>query len=120
MKKSRANWKCGNRLWIEQDGRVVLGKGRVMLLEAIAKEHSIRKAASSLGMSYRRAWLLVQSMNEASAEPLIETAIGGNNGGGAQLTPHGQAAIELYHGLESAVGHAAERFLKSHAASRII
>jgi len=113
-KKQPRNWKCGNRLWIEQDGRVVLGKGRVMLLEAIQREHSISKAASSLGMSYRRAWLLVQSMNEAAAEPLVETATGGSHGGGAQLTSLGESAIGLYHGLESAVRQAAEHFLKSH------
>ena len=84
-----------------------------MLLKAIGEQRSISKAATSLGMSYRRAWLLVQSMNEASPKPLVETAIGGSRGGGAQLTPSGQDGIALFHGLESVVSQAAERYLRS-------
>jgi molybdate transport system regulatory protein len=110
MKKQ--SWTCGKRLWIERGGQVVLGKGRVALLEAIEKQHSIRKAAASVGMSYRRAWLLVQSMNDAASQPLVEAAKGGANGGGATLTDYGKSAIVTYHGLEAAVHKAAERFLQ--------
>lgn len=111
--KRHAEWNIGARIWIEHDGQVVLGKGRVALLEAIAAEQSIRQAAARVGMSYRRAWLLVQSMNEAAHEPLVETATGGVRGGGTQVTPAGREAIELYLGLESAIATAAEQFLAS-------
>jgi len=81
LKSQHAGWTCGSRIWLERDGRVVLGKGRVELLESIERHKSIRSAAKSLGMSYRRAWLLVQSMNEASERPLVESSTGGIKGG---------------------------------------
>lgn len=113
MAKRFANWSCGHRVWIEQDGRVVLGKGRVLLLEAIERERSIRKAAASVGMSYRRAWLLVQSMNEAARKPLVETATGGSRGGGTALTEHGRSAIAVFYRLEATVDKATKRFFAS-------
>jgi molybdate transport system regulatory protein len=106
-------WKCGHRLWIELDGQVLLGKGRVALLEAIERDRSIRKAAASVGMSYRRAWLLVQSMNAAASQPLVATATGGVHGGGTRLTEHGRFAISVFYRLESTVEKATKRLLDS-------
>lgn len=90
------DWIVGVRAWVERRGQVVLGKGRHELLQAINQTRSISAAARQMGMSYRRAWVLVQSMNEAAAEPLVKLTVGGRHGGGARLTPRGQAALALF------------------------
>jgi molybdate transport system regulatory protein len=105
-------WTCGLRVWLESDGHVVLGRGRVELLEAIERHHSIRAAAASLGMSYRRAWLLVQSINSACDMQLVEATKGGNSGGGAIVTPFGKETIRRFHVLDRALQAAATRVLK--------
>ena len=70
-----------NRIWVAKNGRPFLGHGRIMLLENIEKEGSINKAAKSLGMSYKRAWQIVNSVNCISDEPLVQSSIGGAGGG---------------------------------------
>jgi len=94
------DWSVGLRAWIERDGHVILGKGRHELLEAIDRWHSISAAARQIGMSYRHAWLLVQSVNESAGEPLVEAATGGHHGGGARLTPRGQFAVAIFRELQ--------------------
>ena len=94
-------WTVGVRLWVERGGRALLGPGRVELLEGIDRWHSISAAARAMKMSYRRAWLLVQSMNEAAGEPLVEAAVGGSQGGGARLTPLGRWAAAAFRDLQS-------------------
>lgn len=86
--------------WLEVDGGLWLGEGRVALLVAIAEHRSISGAARACGMSYRRAWTLVSRMNEMAAQPLVVTATGGTGGGGAQLTPAGEEAVRLFRALE--------------------
>src|SRR6185503_9665366 len=86
-----SDWKVGVRVWVEREGQAVLGEGRAELLAAIDSEHSITKAAKAAGMSYRRAWNLIQEVNEA--------AVGGKQGGGARLTPHGRLALEVYNNV---------------------
>ncbi|HEY4308852.1 MAG TPA: hypothetical protein VGN12_05320 [Pirellulales bacterium] len=108
----RSQWTCGLRVWLENDGHVVLGRGRVELLEAIEQQHSIRKAAASLGMSYRKAWRLVQSVNAASETLVVEAITGGTAGGGATVTPYGKEAIRQFHTLDRALRATAERVLK--------
>ncbi len=95
-----SDWVVGLRAWVERDGRVILGKGRLGLLEAIDRWRSISAAARQIGMSYRRAWLLVQGINEAAGEPLVEAATGGRRGGGAALTPRGRAAVAVFRELQ--------------------
>jgi len=87
------------RVWVERDGRNVLGPGRVELLEHIDRLRSISAAAKAMGMSYRRAWELVQAMNEAAGVLLVEASTGGTGGGGATVTPHGHRAVRLYRDL---------------------
>lgn len=89
-------WRVGLRVWVEQAGQPLLGEGRAALLEQIDRCHSISEAARQLGISYRRAWSLVQETNAASAEPLVVAASGGPGGGGAQLTPLGRWAVTMY------------------------
>jgi len=91
----------GVRVWVERRGQTVLGDGRAELLGAIGRLSSISAAAKAVGMSYRRAWNLVQEVNQAAGEPLVESAVGGPRGGGAKLTPRGQLAISVYEQLSN-------------------
>lgn len=88
-----------------------LGPGKVALLEAIGREGSISAAARALGMSYRRAWDLVEEINATFAGPAVATAAGGRRGGGAVLTPLGQELIAAYRAIEQAAAAAAEAHL---------
>jgi molybdate transport system substrate-binding protein len=106
-----ADWAAGLRVWVERDGRAVLGQGRADLLEAIDHWHSISEAARRVGMSYRRAWLLVRAANEAAGRPLVETATGGEGGGGARLTEQGRRAVALYRELQARLRQAADGLL---------
>ena len=94
------DWTVGLHVYVDRAGRALLGPGRVELLEGIERSHSISGAARAMGMSYRRAWLLVQSMNEAAGQPLVEAATGGQGGGGARLTPLGRWAAGAYRDLQ--------------------
>jgi molybdate transport system regulatory protein len=90
---------------------VLLGPGKADLLEAIARTGSLRLAARSLGMSYMRAWKLVQTMNGgAYTEPLVSTARGGSAHGSAALTRTGRAVIALYREMEKKSLSAASPF----------
>lgn len=90
-----------------------IGPGKIALLEGIARTGSLSAAARSLGMSYRRAWLLLHSVNEAFHEPAAELSVGGKDGGGARLTPFGQDLVRSYRDFESAVDALAVRAFSS-------
>jgi molybdate transport system regulatory protein len=75
---------------------LVLGPGKVELLEAIERTGSISAAGREMGMSYRRAWLLVSALNEMFDRPLVTTSPGGAGGGGAQVTAFGRAVADAY------------------------
>src|SRR5262245_24003369 len=93
-------WAVGLRVWVERAGRAILGKGRMELLGDIARCHSISDGPGQMGIAYRRAWLLVQGMNEGAGQPLVGAATGGVHGGGARLTPLGRQAIILFRQLQ--------------------
>jgi molybdate transport system regulatory protein len=78
-----------------------LGPGKIRLLEAIDKTGSISQAGRTLGMSYRRAWLLVDDMNSCFRDSVIEAQPGGAHGGGAVLTAFGQKLVERYRAIET-------------------
>jgi len=78
-----------------------IGPGKVLLLEAIRDTGSISQAGRSLGMSYRRAWLLVDDMNRCFREPVVTAQPGGAQGGGAALTSFGEKLIRKYRSIES-------------------
>jgi molybdate transport system regulatory protein len=73
-----------------------IGPGKAALLESIRDTGSISAAARDMGMSYKRAWLLLDSMNQAFTEPVVTAAPGGAGGGGATLTPFGAEVLERY------------------------
>tara|TARA_Y100000782_G_C9961054_1_gene171807 strand:+ start:92 stop:457 length:366 start_codon:yes stop_codon:yes gene_type:complete len=84
------------RLKIDLPGNIRLGYGKVDLLRAVAEYQSISAAARSMGMSYRRAWLLIDELNKCFVTPVTETHVGGRGHGGAQLTEMGKQLIVLY------------------------
>lgn len=88
-----------------------VGPGKIRLLEAIAAHGSISAAGRALGMSYRRAWLLVDELNRAFAEPVVAGQVGGRSGGGARVTPLGERLIASYRALERDAAEAAVRHL---------
>ena len=73
-----------------------IGPGKARLLESIRDTGSISAAARDMGMSYKRAWLLLDSINQAFTEPVVSAAPGGAGGGGAMLTPFGAEVLERY------------------------
>ena len=87
---------------------VRIGPGKIALLEAIRSTGSITAAAKSIGMSYRRAWLLVDEINRTLQKPAVATKQGGSERGGTTLTPVGER-IGLYHKIKSRVGAKAGR-----------
>ena len=89
-----------SRLGGARDCAAVLGGGRLELLEEIDRCHSISAAARRIGISYRHAWVMVQEVNRAAGELMVEAATGGRNGGGAQLTPHGRQAVAAFRDLQ--------------------
>jgi molybdate transport system regulatory protein len=94
---------------------VAIGPGKANLLEVIGRTGSISAAGREMGMSYRRAWLLVDALNAAFAEPLVETATGGNRGGGARLSACGIEVLRRYRAMEVTAGHAVAGELKQFA-----
>lgn len=93
------------RLRVGED--IALGPGKADLLEAIAATGSISSAAKSLGMSYRRAWLLVDTMNQCFKTPLVQAKTGGRSGGGAEITALGREALRHYRAMQKAADKAA-------------
>lgn len=86
-----------------------IGPGKIGLLEGIERTGSLSAAARDLGMSYRRAWLLLHSLNEGFGDPVVELSVGGKAGGGARLTDFGQRLIATYRQFEGAVDELAAR-----------
>lgn len=79
---------------------IAIGPGKIELLEAINETKSIAAAAKSLGMSYRRAWLLVDGINHSLNAPAVITSTGGSHGGGTALTDTGHLVVALYRRIE--------------------
>lgn len=88
-----------SRIWISSEKGTFLGEGRIELLRKIRETGSISKAAKDMKMSYKKAWELVNSMNQQFSEPLVLVSTGGLNGGGSIITSLGEKAIEAYSSL---------------------
>jgi molybdate transport system regulatory protein len=100
MGKSNLEPEIQLRLRVMQAGAVILGPGRADLLELIQTHGSIAAAGRQMGMSYKRAWALVEAMNGTFAQPLVAAAKGGAGGGGAKLTELGIEVLTAYRALE--------------------
>ena len=94
---------------------VALGPGKVALLEAVDKSGSITGAARYMGMSYRRAWKLIEAMNNDFKVPLIATSSGGRGGGGALVTKAGFDALNRYRSMETKAEQAVENEISDFA-----
>ena len=90
-----------------------IGPGKIALLEAIARSGSLSQAARDLGMSYRRAWMLVDSLNGMFSRAVANSMTGGRGGGGMQLTPFGESLIKSYRKLAQDVEKQAAITLQS-------
>ncbi len=97
---------------IDFDIGVRLGPGKAQLLELIEEHGSIRAAGASIGMSYRRAWLLADEINRMFREPSIATRHGGKSGGGAGLTEFGAELLSRYRRMEATMLKAADADLQ--------
>lgn len=90
-----------------------LGPGKIALMELISKHGSISAAGKEMGMSYRRAWLLVDEINGIFREPLVEKQMGGSGGGGARLTRLGRDVVGRYRAIEGAAAAASAADLRA-------
>src|ERR1700742_5241020 len=95
-------------LRIDFAGADSVGPGKIRLLEKLKETGSIAAAGRTMGMSYRRAWLLVDALNRAFRQPVVATKLGGNGGGGAELTQFGEELVAHYRDMET-VAYAALR-----------
>ncbi len=86
------------RLYIADS--IAIGPGKIDLLRAVGETRSIAAAARSLGVPYKRAWLLIDTLNEGFGQPVVATATGGKGGGGTSLTTLGQELVAAYDALE--------------------
>ena len=101
------------RLRITRGADIAVGPGKIDLLEAIAEAGSITAAARSLGMSYRRAWLLVDTMNRCFKRPVVEAEADGRRGGGTRLTATGAETLRRYRKVERLASSAAAAELRA-------
>ena len=88
------------RVWVFDQDKPFLGVGPIELMEKIMEYGSIAQAAAAMNMSYRKAWQLVQNMNDIAETPLVRTKLGGSKGGGAEVTEKGWQLVAQYHQLE--------------------
>ncbi|WP_229413475.1 winged helix-turn-helix domain-containing protein [Massilia violaceinigra] len=93
-----------------QGGEIAMGPGKADLLDAIERTGSISAAARAMGMSYRRAWLLVDVMNRSFGAPLVRSAAGGSQGGGASVTETGLEVLTHYRAMQAAASVAAGQY----------
>ena len=93
-----------------------IGSGKADILQAVAETGSISAAARRMKMSYRRAWLLIDTMNRCFREPVVDTATGGKGGGGAQITTFGRIVLKEFRLIEAramiSIAAAMPRFAK--------
>jgi molybdate transport system regulatory protein len=105
-------------LRVDFDTEEALGPGKVALLELVDSLGSIAAAGRAMGMSYRRAWELVDSINQCFREPVVDKQLGGVAGGGAHLTPLGRRVVKHYRAIERKAGRAAALHLHALQAAR--
>jgi molybdate transport system regulatory protein len=94
--QKKAAYKIAGSLWIECEGERFFGPGRVQLLQGIDETGSINKAAKKMGMSYKKAWEMINALNIQASKPFVITQIGGENGGGSVITLEARLLIN-YH-----------------------
>lgn len=92
-----------SKVWLDKDGELVFGTGKLLILKAISETGSINQAAKKLKMSYRHAWSYIRSAEKRIGKPLLLKTKGGRSGGGAILTDYARNLIEKFEKLEEEV-----------------
>lgn len=88
------------KIWIEKNGESILGPGRLSILQAIERTGSLTKAAKECNISFRKAWKLINEINEKLSQPVIYTERGGQGGGGStKLTEFGKKLVMQYNSI---------------------
>jgi molybdate transport system regulatory protein len=100
------------KFWIENKGEVVLGGGKAALLQAVDRLGSIQQAADEFGMSYRHAWGAIRRIEKRAGFKIVNTKLGGKEGGGARLTPQGKAFVDRVDSLLSDLHRMVEKRFK--------
>jgi len=95
-----------------QLGGTSIGPGKIKLLETVEREGSISSAARAMGMAYRRAWHLLNTLQETFDQPVLTTEMGGKAKGGATLTPFGKELVKHYRMAEEQADKNAQPLLK--------
>lgn len=96
-----SNYTIRGRIWIDKGAEAFIGDGKYELLQKIKVHGSLSKAASSMNMSYKKAWLSVKKINKFSEQELIVLSRGGSKGGKAVLTPNAEKLIKRYQDLQA-------------------
>jgi molybdate transport repressor ModE-like protein len=97
--------KAGFTVWLEEDGRYILGEKEASMLEGIKKFGSFMATAKSLGMTYAHVWIVIDELSKRVGEPMVRAQRGGETGGGAVLTEAGNRLLEEYKALEDKVSN---------------
>ncbi|AGK61060.1 N-terminal domain of molybdenum-binding protein [Archaeoglobus sulfaticallidus PM70-1] len=100
------------KVWIEKDGKHVLGRGGAEILSAIKSEGSIMSASKKLGMSYRYVWDYIEKMERNLGEKVVIRDRGGSRGGGTVLTERGEELLELFNKIDSAISEVVDELSK--------
>lgn len=96
----KSKFQISSRIWIDIGHEPFLAEGRMELLRQIIQEHSIRKAAQNMNMSYSKAWGLIKSLNENSPQPIVVKTAGGKDGGSTEVTKFGKKLMENFNQLQ--------------------
>ncbi len=94
--QKKSSYKVTGSLWLECEGERFFGPGRVELLQRIEETGSINKAAKLMGMSYKKAWEMINALNAQASKPFVITQTGGEHGGGSVITEEAKLLI-TYH-----------------------
>lgn len=97
--KKELDIKVGGKIWLESAGERFFGPGPLELLEKIEETGSISHAAKAMNMSYKKAWELINHLNDQTNSPVVVPQAGGEKGGGSTLTPEGLELIKYYQAL---------------------
>ncbi len=96
----KEKYKAKGRIWIEINDKTFIGEGKALLLEKTAELGSLRKAATELNISYRKAWYSLNQMNKTADTPLITLKHGGKQGGIAEISELGKEVLEKFEALK--------------------
>jgi molybdate transport system regulatory protein len=105
--------KVAFKIWLDHNGKA-FGDGPYELLKRVEKTNSLNEAAHQMGMSYSKAWKLIQTLEKRLGFPLLDRKVGGVSGGGSEVTPEAVELMKRYDRFEKDVGEAIEKLYQRH------